>query len=283
MVVAMPELPSLPAFLDEPDPERSWRAFLEAYSDVVYRAVGRAVRDEDEARDVAAEVLARLRSDWPDRVRRYRTEAPGRRSRFRTWLAVVVRHLAIDVLRASRGRRELPRAVQRRSVWEQELYRRVFWEGWSLSAAAEDLLARDGEPSEREQVLEAARALHEELPAASRIVRSRVVGEATDAELAAEDEAPRDESHGALREILGELEREDRLLLRVYYLEGVTAAEAARVVGLAGASVAYRRVANLVRRLRAAVEERGLVSADLDLFLDFDWTPHLLPEYENEP
>ena len=98
-----------------PDRAASWRRFLEDYAAHVYRAVERAVRDEEEARDVASDVLRSLADDWPEFVRRFRPqESPEQGARFTTWLAVVVRRRAIDALRARYGRhgeRRGPRAL----------------------------------------------------------------------------------------------------------------------------------------------------------------------------
>lgn len=91
-----------PSFLNEPDPDRAWGAFVAASMGTIDRATSRAVRDRDLAADVAAEVLERLAKDWPALLRRY--EQSPRHADFFVWLAVVARNLAVDVLRSRFGR-----------------------------------------------------------------------------------------------------------------------------------------------------------------------------------
>ena len=154
----------LPACLLEQDPERGWTVFMEEHAPVVYRVTRRVAVDEDEARDLAAEVLARLRAGWPENAARYTVDGPGPRSRFTTWLAVVVRNLAVDVLRSLHGRRALPRGVARMPAWQQELYRLLYRERLGLTGASESLSAGGAWSGDWEAFLEAAREVHEALP-----------------------------------------------------------------------------------------------------------------------
>lgn len=101
--------PDLDALGAEPNRTRSWRSFLDLYADTVLRAAGRAARDPEEGRNVGAEVLKRLAERWPGLLDGYRS-ASGRAG-FSTWLAVVARNHAIDVLRSWHGRGRLEARV----------------------------------------------------------------------------------------------------------------------------------------------------------------------------
>jgi RNA polymerase sigma factor (sigma-70 family) len=283
-----------PAFLSEDDPERAWRSFLEAHHVLLYRQVGRVARDPEAARDVAAEVLVRLRGRWDTLLQQY-GEAGERRSRFETWIGVVVRNLAIDVLRSWHGRRTLPRAVGRLPAWEQDLYRLLYWDGWTLAEAEEVLRTRGTLPSDREKLFTATQRLHDVLSPAARMPAARELsgpGRAPkdgDAAGPVTPEAPtpardapdrilaRERLVGALREILSGMSRDEGLLLRMYFLEGVTGAELGMVFGADSRSQIYNRVHTLLTRLRKRVAAAGLDPTAMAELADFDWTNSLGP------
>lgn len=276
-----------PACLRESDPEQAWATFLQDHVDTVYRSVGRACSDDETARDVAAEVLTRLHDGWPDTVRRYEQQGRGKRCRFDTWLAVVVRNLAIDVLRSWHGRRMLPRSVSRRPRWHQSLYRLVYWEGRSVAEAYEVLVTGEEFEGSLAEVADTIHDLHATLPASSRLPLPRVVSlevpaaagdeEGTTMELPdttapdAESGQVADDARTRLSGIMSRLDPNERLLLRMYFLEGVGAAELVQVVGVRSRSQVYTKVHGLLDRLRKALRDEGLDIGDLEHLLDFDW------------
>jgi RNA polymerase sigma-70 factor (ECF subfamily) len=87
-----------------------WDAFVDRYMPVVLSAVSRAfsargLHDEDEIRDTVQDVFVRLvKNDY----RLLRSFDPERAS-LPTWLTIVARSKAIDVVR---GRRRTPRSVE---------------------------------------------------------------------------------------------------------------------------------------------------------------------------
>ena len=124
--------------LGEVDPEGAWSAFLGAHLQTIDRAVLRVAGDTETARDVAAEVLARIKSNWPELLRRF--ESSNGRARFRIWLAVVARNAAVDVLRARRGRSARPRTIlvdPRPGAREDRVLETVAPEADSPTASAE--------------------------------------------------------------------------------------------------------------------------------------------------
>jgi RNA polymerase sigma factor (sigma-70 family) len=283
------------AFLDERDPERAWAGFLAECLGTVQRAVRRTALDAEEARDVVAEVLTRIHADWPALLARY---AAGRREvdpSFRPWLAVVARRLAIDVLRAWHGRPTPPRAVQRMPAVRQRLFHLLYRERRRLEEAYDLLVAEAAFSGTYAAFAAEVRTLEDELPpearaaAATRRRPARAVGgdpegrvsEPADrgadrpAELAA-----RRAAHDGLARILAEMGADERLLLRAYYLEGATAADAARLTGANGARTVYDRVQGLLKGLREAFARRGLGPEDLTLLTDFDWTSALEGAHE---
>jgi RNA polymerase sigma factor (sigma-70 family) len=83
------------------DRERAWTCFVEAYSKLILHVTRSVARDHDEGMDAFAYVLEALRAKGFARVRAF---ADDGRSKFTTWLVVVVRRLCLDERRRRYGR-----------------------------------------------------------------------------------------------------------------------------------------------------------------------------------
>jgi len=79
----------------------AWSDFLDAFADVLFRSVCRFTSDADERMDLFLQVCTALRAEEMRRLRMYR---PRPRATLATYLAVVVKNLAIDQHRAAAGR-----------------------------------------------------------------------------------------------------------------------------------------------------------------------------------
>ena len=276
-----------PEFLKDPESENAWSAFVDLCLGTIDRAARRVASDEDLARELAADVLTRFHDDWPAILHRYLESK--RRSNFRVWLAVVARHAAIDVLRARRGREAKPRAIARLPRWEQRLWEFTSVEDLPLTEAADGLRGEGLWDGTLEELAERFAALQRELPdhvlnRADRGVRVERAGPESDdrAREAADSSHPSPEReiarrriHAAWHQLLGELDPEDRSLVRIYFLEGAAADAVARMSGWASGMTrpeqVYERAKRLVKKLRSAAETRGLGPSDLSALADFDW------------
>ncbi len=271
-----------PSFLDETNPEKSWVSFVELCLGTIDRAARRATVDGDTADDVAAEVLGRLRVDWPELLRRY-LDAGGE-APFRVWLSVVARRAAIDVLRARHGRRAVPRAVQRLAPWIQRLWALTFQEQRPLTEAAEALRAEGAWQGDLSELAEAYQELDRTLPDQAKVPLGPQAAVAPSAEaessIPSPDPGPATElahggTRGALSEVLRELLPEERHLVRVYFLEGSTAKGVAVAMSLGSPERVYEKIKAVMRKLRSAAESRDLGPTDLAALGDFDWTEAL--------
>lgn len=282
------------AFLAEPDPERAWSGLLAQCLGTMERAAGRVALDAEEARDVLADVLERLRSDWPGLLERYRAgrsayaASVAEPAGFRPWLAVVCRRLAIDALRSRHGRPTPPRAVQRMEPLGQRLFELLYRERKPLEVAYDTVIREGLFRGAYADFAASVGALEDALPAAARIAaaaprrpeRARGAGAG---EQAGQDEpsagaaerpaelAARRAAHGALGAVLAGLDVDERLLLRAYFLEGAAAVDVARLLGTSGPRAVYDRAQRLIPALREAFERRGLGPEDLGYLMDFDW------------
>ena len=266
--------------LDETDPERSWRLFLETYLGTIDRAVRRSPLDEDEAGDVAAEVARRIHADWPALLEAYRAACARTPAGFRLWLAVVARNLATDIVRERRGRSMVPRPITRLAGWKQALWRGVYLAGRDLTEVRLELSRPSDEVADAIQEIEAALAIGARARLRARVrggigqvgeVQPSVPDPATGPDQEPGVQAARDRVHGAAHEILEELSPDERSLLRIYFLQEATAQEVAPLVGASGPRQVYERVRVLIARLRTSFEERGLEPSDMDHLADFDW------------
>ena len=78
---------------DAPSEERAWKEFLETHSRLILHTLHRLGGDHDTVMDRYAYVIEHLRRD---RHHRLRTYTPSQRSKFTTWLVVVVHRLGLD-------------------------------------------------------------------------------------------------------------------------------------------------------------------------------------------
>ena len=97
-----PELARLLLASDPPTRDRAWDAFVAAHSRLLLHTARSLTHDHDAAMDGYAYVLEALREN---EYRRLRTYAEDGRSKFSTWLVVVVRRLCLDHYRREYGRR----------------------------------------------------------------------------------------------------------------------------------------------------------------------------------
>ena len=202
-----------PTSEEPPAPEDAprWDDFVALHAERVQRAARRVCRDDDEAADVSAEVLAAFHADWPALWARHR---PDRGGRFETWLAVVARNAAIDCLRRRHGR----------------------------DARQADVVALESVPE----------------PAGSAP--------------GPEESEARARTRASWTEILRGLAGDERVLLRLYFLEGRDAEELRIRFGGRTRSQVYNRVHTLTKKLEAAAREAGLGVEDVAVLAAFDWS-----------
>ncbi len=128
----------------------AWHHFIEQTAGFLYSLAWRYARgDPDRAADLVVVALEGLRKADADgkpfyRLRRYldSLEGFGNRSRFITWLALVVKNLFRDWYREQTGRRWLPKEIGDMGVRAEALYKALMWDGLDESEARQRLLGR---------------------------------------------------------------------------------------------------------------------------------------------
>lgn len=295
---AKPGLPDRPVRLIEQvvsGDRAAWHHFVEQTAGFLYSLAWRYARgDADRAADLVVVALEGLRRADADgmpfyRLRRYldSLERFGKRSRFITWLALVVKNLFRDWFREQNGRRWLPKEIGHLGVRAQALYRALMWEGLDESEARQRLfsqwpdLAQDAFDGLLHDVYRALSSrnlwnLYQDLlrrqPAlpvdgtggsrgeavqvADRNLRFRPDG-ALEARIRLEDAA---RIGRLLDQALSALPARQQQVVRMLALRGLPGEQVRRLMGFKKRQKVYDEMAKARRRLHAALVEAGVTA-----------------------
>jgi RNA polymerase sigma factor (sigma-70 family) len=205
-----------------------------------------------------------LRANDMARIRRFDDATPGRAS-FTTWLVVVVRHLAVDWIRARDGRPR-PQIPDELTPTGRRIYRRLFVEGLSHREAMEREAAESGGALHPGAWLHELREVHRVafIAGTRQLQRMRV----SSVSIAIADEQGAEEvyvsdAHRVLGEALQSLEPTVRLAVQLFVIDEVSAADIAKTVGWPSAKTVYNRVYRALAGIRQALVDRGIGAGDL--------------------
>lgn len=247
------------------DPERGWRAFIDAQTPFLLAQIERAgVIDRDEAMEIYTRICERLSEHDCAALRRFDPSAGS----LRGWLAVVVRRAAVDYVRSQVGRRRIFGAVRALDRFHQRLFELYYWEGRSLAEAAEILRSEERREVALEDVLDGLEAVDRALSERHRgellslIARSRAplpLAAGDDATPAAPEpiaDAPDPETALRIREretrlaaALASLPPEDAAIVSLKFVDGLNRPQIQRLLQLP--ELTEHRVRTIVAALRA--------------------------------
>jgi RNA polymerase sigma factor (sigma-70 family) len=241
--------------------ETAWDAFLGRYRALVFATIRHYVRDADDVMDVFTWVCERLRQDDFRRLKGY-ASAWEHKARFTTWLVVVIRHLCIDWLRQRNGRLR-PRALtaampelQARICEEVFHHRRSHAETFELIRSRDDPALTFGR-----FLKELAAVYRVVMPGSGRLPRALAAPFLANS--AEGDDGLARQTRRALDTAMSALPDADRVAVEMYVVDGVPAAEVARVLGLSNAKAVYNRVYRALAAVRERLEAAGLGRDDL--------------------
>lgn len=242
--------------------ERAWDLFLDGYRRLLVAAIRHYARDYDDVMDVFTYVCDALRTDDLRRLRAYVDEVEHR-ARFSTWLVTVVHRLTIDWLRRRDGRPRPSAASQQLPPLRRQIFERVFVDNRTHIEAYELIRARDAPALTYREFLSELRATYRHASANGHVRlptdRQRDI---TEEEITAPI-IDTSEAADLLNEALMSLRSEDRLVVQLYVIEDLPAAEVARVIGLGGAKAVYKRVYRSLQALREYLAHAGIRKGDL--------------------
>ena len=267
----------------------AWDEFLPRYADVIFRVVRLFVPTYDERMDLFLFVCDRLREDDMRRVRAFtfRPEAP---CRFSTYLAVVVRNLALDFLRARDGRYRPFKIIEALEPPDRLLFEYHLHEGRSLEESRGLLRDRHGIRMTASEAADRAGRINASLSATqrwrllaqiyerrepvsidpAREPEAQAGGDSLHDERADPEAWLRSSEAGELfRQAMESVPPRQRLALALKYRDGLTAREVGETLGIT-ALEAERQIRDGLRGLRerlgqGRVGRPELESAELPL------------------
>jgi RNA polymerase sigma factor (sigma-70 family) len=247
---------------------QAWAEFLEVYSPLILQVVHHFEIEEDRADECFLFVCEQLSTNGCRRLRRFQTAGPAK---FSTWLRVVARNLCLDWRRKEVGRPRVLRSVSRLGVLDQHVADCVYERGMSLRETLLSLQACHPTLTE-EQLADSLQRVRKSLSPRQlwllgrrhtklrSLERDSATGDGlvetqiADPEPGPEALAEVAERRSALTCALSRLDKDERLLLRLRYEEGLTLDQVSRLAGLGNAQRADRRIKEILTRLR---EEMG--------------------------
>jgi RNA polymerase sigma factor (sigma-70 family) len=265
-------------------PEAAWGRFQELYLPVVYGVIRLFADSYDERMDLFVFVSEKLREDGMRRVRayRFRPEAP---CTFRSYLAVVVRNLALDFVRSTRGRYRPFKQIAGLSGTDRLIFDYHLKERRPLAEVAHLLEAKHGVRLRRRELRQRSERIESSLSDCQRWrLLSRVwagrrplpvdpvdgATTATGGGLALrsagkdpEAELDSESARTAFREALAGIEPRKRLALALRYKDGLKVREVARVMRATEKQVEHW-VREAVTVIREHLVRSGFTRDDLD-------------------
>ena len=242
----------------------AWEAFLRLYSVLIFQTCQYSTFDADQAADCFSFACEQLSRNKFRRLLKFRLDGSAA---FSTWLTVVVHNLCLDWRRKEFGRPWLFRSIARLSQLHCEVYRRRYEEGLSLDdtffslrpnfpgltmqqLAAAEKHVRESLNS-RQLWLIGTRKSQLQRQQSSIDVIDSPVNEPADPRPSQESVMVDREREDRLRRVLRELPKEERLLIRLRFQQGLSLQEIATLTGLGDAQRVHRRIAGILEKLRS--------------------------------
>jgi RNA polymerase sigma factor (sigma-70 family) len=262
----------------------AWEAFLASFSDVIFRVVRLFADSYDDRMDLFLFACARLEEDGMRRVRsfRRRPEAP---CRFSTWLAVVVKNVAVDYIRSRDGRFRPFRSVEAMEEADRLVFEYHVRDGRPLDEVRGLLAGRHGirmtpsEVADRAARVEAALTPNQRWRLLARQGQARrPMSVDPVAEVAYEDElaVPLADARGgpeaslsareadeAFERVMATLAPRKRLALALRYRDGLSGSDVAAFLGI-GVGEADRLVREGIQEVRERLRRSGVGRPELE-------------------
>ena len=245
-------------------PDAAWDLFLDRYRRLIFAAIRHYAQDYDDVMDVFARVCEALREDDLRRLRTYAAQ-PDHRARFSTWLVTVVRHLTVDWFRHRDGRRRLSTVAEGLPPLRRRIFEHVFLDQRSHIEAYELIRAREAPTLSYKEFLGELRATYGAVTDGRRGRVLRELGGPTPPEAMGET-LPAEDAADARRQLdhaLGSLDEEDRVVLHLYVVEELPAADVARILGLPNAKAVHNRAYRALATVRARLAQVGIQRGDV--------------------
>ena len=246
------------------DVDGAWTTFVDRYRRLIFAQIQRATTEPDDVMDIFAHICERLRENDLERLKTFAFAGVPRAS-FATWLVAVLRNLIVDWFRARDGR---SRAQPPKSLTPlgRRIYELVFLEHRSHREACELVLLASGNTGLtsadcRRALREAHRAAF--TGAAGTIARPVAAAHFAESDAVTVDAAAAGDAGEALRLAMQTLDAMSQLVIQLFVVEEMPAADIAHVLGLGNAKAVYNKVYRGLAAVREVLASRGIQKGDL--------------------
>lgn len=251
------------------NPVLHWPDFLRRYSSTLLECAASQFRCRETQMEAYVAVCLKLMANEYEALKRYVTKPPEARGRIGAWLATLIHNSCVDQVRIDRGRRTLPRSVERLGPLEQSIFRHVFWNREAYPATVEKLVGEGFPPLTEGRLSAIVDGIHAGLP---RTTRWTVLldalhdksfriddlwdGSAHKLQLAGPDDLRPDVRHDRdlrdawLRLALSQFTEQDRLVIYLRFEQGMRFRRIAQLAGFESERAANQRCRVLIERLR---------------------------------
>jgi RNA polymerase sigma factor (sigma-70 family) len=248
------------------DADAGWRAFVDQYSPRLLQLIEQCgVRDRDDVMDLYVHICERLAADDCARLRRH---DPGKGT-LTAWLSTVVRRMLVDWVRSNQGRKRLFGSVKALSGVDQRIFELYYWRRHTPAEMASLVVDDTGHAIGLSAVFAALERVERALTERQRAELITLAARTSSA-VSIEDEegepvipvasdAPGPEAamlaahdQRALDAALATLDPEDRVIVSMRFIDGLTLPEIKRALHLP--SLSPERVSQIVATLRATLE-----------------------------
>ena len=240
------------------DSQAAWDLFAERYRRLIVATIRRLVPDHDDVMDVFSTVCQALSANDFARLKQY-SDRSAQSASVATWLVAVVRNLTVDWLRQRDGRRR-PSIPTTLSPLQQEIYAAICLGGHSHVEAYEVIRSRGGSPMPFNEFLREVRETNRLAPCpysvTPRAVRCMI-------RLRPKHPCPSSILPRPRNRFAGWPRRWPRsrpmsgLAVNLFVVEGMSAADVARLVGWPNAKAVYNRVSRALGQSPDPPRARG--------------------------
>jgi RNA polymerase sigma factor (sigma-70 family) len=255
------------------NPQRAWELFLQEYNRAILAVVKRYVYDHDDQMEMFTHVLEQLRKDDFTRITSFFTES--RPYDFDGWLLTVSRNCCIDWLRRKKG--DLPsKYIRAMPEIDQCILNLIYRDGYSYEETYEVLKSSYGFKKSYEEMIVRLDDLIDSLQRNTRLklFEKRIMhlpllsldqSSSNPQNPQQEKEIIKNETRDILAKILQTLPDQERLIIELHMVRGMTLKETARVLKIKNIWRLHRKMRRILGCLKERLIESGVGPSDLDI------------------
>jgi len=265
---------------------QAWEAFLALYSKIIFGVVSNFASDYDERMELFVFICEALTKNNFKKLRLFKSQGRKQKTKFATWLVLVAKNLCVDWYRKNNGRIRLIRAIDRLSQIDQRIFKLIYLDGNVYSHAFEVLHTDDHIQLKVSDFYRSISRIDKALTSkkyeklAANLNRHRLkisvddvekfhaqsqkmelpnkVGERPDVEF------QRKESLRELLQAINKLPAQDKLIIRLWFEQGLTAKEISAVMKYEKSDFIYLKIKRVLASLKRKLESLDFTFNDFE-------------------